>query len=184
MQSLNNYILEKFKISKNVNLAKFNGDDKVCSLCLYAPSSREINLCIYQPYIFKSIDTEKNKLEYNATNNIGVSCKYYINSHDLYQKQDKAENDSVRTLFLTLEEMNDFLQILVKKDVFDKSYKEYNKADITKILENDYFDSISHFNIISKKLNYVFLSNNGAVREIENKEDLKEIILKFYEKNN
>lgn len=191
MKEITNYIIEKFRINKNIKLKKFYNGDNICILSLHLMNSwtDELEVEIYPPYKLTSIDEEENRIEYSVevstpgwnsnqpktTKKIDLYKEYYINSHGFHQEKD--EDKRTRTLYLCWSDMQEFLKLLLKEKVFNPNY---DKLNIIKILKDKYFDDIKPLKPNNKKIILMDFSGEHSKKHFERPKDLKEFINKFY----
>lgn len=189
MRNITNYILEKFRINKDINIIHFAEGDEVSCLSLYFNNNwdKKIELRIHEPFIIKSIDGDN--ITYTTTYNKDITYKYYINSNGYYQKNendDRYKSDKRNydyTILLKPYENKEILELLLKEKVFNPKYAEEANEKIVNELLGKYFDIKEKTNLDelkTKSLVYYNCTGKYSIYQMERPKELKEIIQKYY----
>lgn len=171
MKNLNLYIIEKFKISKNIKTNYFESGDYIFAVLLGFGNKKNISLELFYPFkviewndkMIKYETSELKTVEFNLENKEEEKIKSFgLNSNKYFQIDFNNLVSSIAVFFT----QNDFLKFI--KDIFpefdiDKKYVnnplERVKIDNKKL--KDYFDIPDDKKIkpVSSENQYLTISN-------------------------
>lgn len=151
MNSLNQYILEKFKISKGEKLNNTFAPRDIMVIIKIKVFTKYIYISFCDIACFINIDNEKIYYERNEPWEKAES-KYIINSNKIYEYKQKGFERS--TLFLTEEQGIEFIEDIVIKENF-KNLKNWLDEDEDYINNTDKNFGIEDKKTFEKLLHYL-----------------------------
>ena len=142
MKNLNNYIIEKLHLNKDlVNYNFTEGDTIMCISITVNDTFKESQLKIYEPFTFKKID-DKNKFTYITGSGSPVTQEVFINSNNYYESTFKSTDNKLKGIFIPLSEAIYILEGLINHTFKRNSLKDYfdkNDDDLFVYKINDLF---------------------------------------------
>ena len=145
MKDLNNYILEKLHLNKDlVNYNFTDGDTIMCISITVNDTFNESQLKIYAPFTFKKIDidNDENKFTYITDSGSPVTQEVFLNSNKYYESTFRTKDNKLKGIFIPLAEAIYILEGLINNTFKRKSLKDYfdrNDEDLFKYPLNDLF---------------------------------------------